>query len=189
MLYPACRVRRVPSHCSTISQQAEWREKTMRCRHSASLITWLQFGIGQPIPVFSLQSQFEVPLVLLWTDATDGTSSPSPSQIISNISSLLTPTQRQYVRQLSNVSDFANTCPQNFAGFSQCFAAVVFYDIPANGSATRPVNYTIKADAGLSYINVKKHTSHYEQRILPLQWAIDKVTSIQVNCFSVWRAF
>ena len=144
------------------------------------MITQRQYGIGQPIPVYSLQSQFDIPLLLLWADATDGTSSPSPSQIMSNISALLTPTQRQYVRQVSDASNIPTTCPQNFAGLSQCFAAVIFYDIPANGSASRPVDYTIQADAGLSYINVQKHTSQYEQRILPLQWAIDKVTSIQL---------
>jgi ATP-binding cassette subfamily A (ABC1) protein 3 len=106
-------------------------------------------------------------------DATDGTSSPSPSQVISRITSSFTPTQQQHVRQLSDVSEISSTCPENFAGLSQCFAVVVFYDIPANGSAD--VVYTLQADAGLLYINVQKHTSQYEERVLPLQWAIDKV--------------
>ena len=50
----------------------------------------------------------------------------------------------------------------------------MFYDIPANGSA--PVDYTIWADAGLTFVDVKKHKSDFEKRILPLQWAIDQVS-------------
>ena len=48
------------------------------------------------------------------------------------------------------------------------------------GAQADQVNYTIQADAGLSYINVQKHTSQYKQRILPLQWAIDEASSIQL---------
>ncbi|KAF8634881.1 hypothetical protein AX15_000635 [Amanita polypyramis BW_CC] len=149
------------------------------------------YGIGQPIPVYDLQSQFHDPLLLLWTDATDGISSPPPSQIMSRIISSFSPTQRSYVRQMSNVSEIPAACPQNFNWISGCFAAVIFYDIPANGTGTRPVNYTIQADAGLSYINVQQHTSHYEQRILPLQWAIDKTiielqTGIQLKSPLEW---
>jgi ATP-binding cassette subfamily A (ABC1) protein 3 len=36
------------------------------------------------------------------------------------------------------------------------------------------VNYTIRADTGLSYINVEKHTGDLELRVLPLQWALDE---------------
>lgn len=37
------------------------------------------------------------------------------------------------------------------------------------------VNYTIFADAGLSYIELTNHGSDFEKRILPLQWSLDKV--------------
>lgn len=65
------------------------------------------------------------------------------------------------------------SCPQNFNEFSECFAAVVFYDVQS-GSNVAGFNYTIRADAGLGYINVEKHTSDLEVRILPLQWALDE---------------
>lgn len=44
-----------------------------------------------------------------------------------------------------------------------------------DAAAAPPVNYTIFADAGLSYINVEHHTSDFERRIFPLQWAVDQV--------------
>ncbi|PFH49786.1 hypothetical protein AMATHDRAFT_4551 [Amanita thiersii Skay4041] len=139
-------------------------------------------GIGQPIPVLALQSQFKDGLALLWADATDGTSSPRPTEIISRITGSFTKEQFKNVKQVSNASDIPFQCPQNFNFFSECFAAVIFYDIPPNGSRNRPVNYTIRADAGLSFIDVERHTSHYEQRILPLQWAIDKaIIDLQTN--------
>jgi len=44
-----------------------------------------------------------------------------------------------------------------------------------NATDTTPVDYTISADEGLIYIDVYDHTSDFETRILPLQWAIDQV--------------
>jgi len=61
-------------------------------------------------------------------------------------------------------------CPQNFNLYSECFAAVVFNNFPS----AYGVSYTIRADAGLYYINVEQHTSDVELRILPLQWALDE---------------
>ncbi|KAM6499563.1 hypothetical protein JOM56_005071 [Amanita muscaria] len=148
------------------------------------------FGIGQPIPVYALETK--VDSLLLWVDATDGTSSPSPSQIMSWMTASFTPSQQQqYVKQLFNASDIHSYCPENFIGLSQCFGAVIFYDIPANSSASRPVNYTIQADAGLGHIDVQRHTSDYEQKVLPLQWAIDNAiielqTGVQLQTPLEW---
>lgn len=49
----------------------------------------------------------------------------------------------------------------------------MFHDV-RSGSSINGFNYTIRADAGLAYINVEKHTSDSELRILPLQWALDE---------------
>jgi ATP-binding cassette, subfamily A (ABC1), member 3 len=65
------------------------------------------------------------------------------------------------------------SCPQNFNQFTECFAAVVFNDVQPN-LFINGFNYTIRGDAGLAYINVEKHTSDWEVRILPLQWALDE---------------
>ena len=123
----------------------------------------------------------EPDFALLWADGTDGTSDPSPTSIIARITQNFTTTQLAAVRQLDSPDDIPAACPQNFNLFSECFAAIAFYNIPANGSATNPINYTIRADAGLAHIDVVKHSSDFEKRILPLQWAIDQVKLIVIK--------
>jgi hypothetical protein len=77
------------------------------------------------------------------------------------------------VKKAPSASELPFECPQNYNGVSECFAGVVFYDIPAN--ATRPVNDTILADSGLVHIDVVGHNGDFENRVLPLQWAVDQV--------------
>lgn len=83
--------------------------------------------------------------------------------------------QLSNVKKAASVADIPKLCPQNFNLFSECFVAIAFNDIPE--SLNDPVNYTIRADAGLFHIDVERHTSDFEQRILPLQWAVDEVRS------------
>ncbi|CAA7266935.1 unnamed protein product [Cyclocybe aegerita] len=132
------------------------------------------YGMGTPTPITSLQSQFDPALALIWADGTNGTSNPSPKDIIDRITSDFTSKQLASIRQVDTPAEIPFECPQNFNLFSKCFAAISFIDIPPNGSRTRPVNYTILADGGLAFIDVERHTSDFEKRILPLQWAIDK---------------
>ena len=56
------------------------------------------------------------------------------------------------------------------------FASVSFEAIPDAGSS-QTLNYTIRVDSGLRYINVRDHNSDYELRVLPLQWAIESVSA------------
>ncbi|KAG8830701.1 hypothetical protein FRC17_004390, partial [Serendipita sp. 399] len=72
----------------------------------------------------------------------------------------LSPPQRASLKQLDTEDAVTAACEQNFNGYSDCWAAVVFSDIKGFSG----VNYTIRADAGLRYINVEKHTSDYELR-------------------------
>lgn len=116
----------------------------------------------------------------MWADGTDGTSNPTPEEIISHITANFTRNQLTSVKQLSSPSDIPATCPQNFHSDSQCFAAIAFTNIPADGNASNPINYTIFGDGGLTFIDVQRHTSDFEKRILPLQWAIDRVTLLHV---------
>jgi ATP-binding cassette, subfamily A (ABC1), member 3 len=132
-----------------------------------------------------LSSVFEGDLAIIWADGTDGTnSSPTPSEIMRRVTQDFSSSQQAAVRQVSSPSEIPQECPQNFNLFSECFAAVAFYDIPpppddgGDGSATttlRNVNYTLRADGGLFHIDVEKHSSDFEIRLLPLQWAIDRV--------------
>lgn len=84
--------------------------------------------------------------------------------------------QLHAVRQLSTPEEVPEACPSNFNLFSECFAALVFNSIPASTNDPTPLNYTIRADGGLFHIDVVRHTSDYEKRILPLQWAVDSVS-------------
>jgi ATP-binding cassette subfamily A (ABC1) protein 3 len=84
---------------------------------------------------------------------------------------------------LDGPSDIPKKCPQNFNGLSNCYAVVVFTDMAQNGSTPHGVNYTIFADAGLTHIDVEGHTSDLVKRILPLQWAIDKVRVAEFRGF------
>ncbi len=78
------------------------------------------------------------------------------------------------VRQVE-ADEIGMTCLQNFLGTSNCFAAVSFEGIPAAG-VNQTLNYTIRADSSLGYVDVENHKSDFERRILPLQWAIDSVS-------------
>ncbi|KAF9444036.1 P-loop containing nucleoside triphosphate hydrolase protein [Macrolepiota fuliginosa MF-IS2] len=130
-------------------------------------------GLGQPVLVGNLTDHFDGSAALIWADGTNGTSNPTPQAIIAHITSGFSEKQLNGVRRVDSVSQIPLACPQNFNLRSTCFAAVAFNDIPSPNEG-RPINYTIRADAGLAFIDVEKHTSDYELRLFPLQWAIDK---------------
>lgn len=133
------------------------------------------FGIGNPIPVLGLSNQFDPAYTLYWADATNGEPNTfaSPSEIMAHVTSGFSNTQLGAVKEAPSADIIPSLCPQNFNLFSECWAGVVFNSLPADVGA--PINYTIRADGGLSHIDVVSHNSDYEKRILPLQWAIDSV--------------
>ncbi|KAG1779604.1 hypothetical protein EV702DRAFT_965686 [Suillus placidus] len=132
------------------------------------------YGFGSPISVYNFQNLFDGSLALVWADGTNGTGTPSAEQVMAHITSNFTPNQLQAVKQVATSADIPTQCPQNFNMFSQCFAGIAFNSLPMNTTDTTPINYTISADGGLAYINVYSHTSDFETRILPLQWALDQ---------------
>lgn len=86
------------------------------------------------------------------------------------------------IRQVASPDDIPPTCPQNFNLFSECYAAVAFNTMPNNANDSTPLNYTVRSDAGLFFVDVQKHRSDFEKRVLPLQWAVDSVSFL---CLSV----
>ncbi|KAG1747606.1 hypothetical protein EDB19DRAFT_1685642 [Suillus lakei] len=134
----------------------------------------IRYGFGSPISVYNFQNQFDGSLALIWADGTNGTGTPSAEQIMARITSNFTPNQLQAVKQVATPADIPAQCPENFNLFSECFAGIAFNYLPMNATDTTPINYTISADGGLAYINVYSHTSDFEIRILPLQWALDQ---------------
>ncbi|KAI0370085.1 P-loop containing nucleoside triphosphate hydrolase protein [Pilatotrama ljubarskyi] len=131
------------------------------------------YGLGTAVPVHKLTDVYDGSLALIWADGTNGTgTNPSAHDIITHITRDFNGRQLGSVRQLSSPAEIPDACPQNFNLFSECYAAVAFNSLPGpNG--TLPLNYTLRADGGLFHIDVTKHNSDYEERLLPLQWAID----------------
>ncbi|KAH7911599.1 hypothetical protein BJ138DRAFT_1062831 [Hygrophoropsis aurantiaca] len=134
------------------------------------------YGIGSPVPVYNFQDQFDGSLALIWADGTNGTGSPSADAIMSHITSGFTSNQLKAVKKVATPADIPSNCPQNFNLYSECYAGVAFNYLPTSPTDTTPINYTISADGGLVYINVYSHTSDFEERILPLQWALDQAS-------------
>ena len=149
-------------------------------------MTFDQYGMGTITPIKFLQVQYDGTMPLIWTDTTNSTGFPTPKDIISHIASNFTPTQLAAVKQVRDRSEIPLACPQNYNGVTPCFAAIEFVNIPSVNASDRvsgPMEYIIHADVGLSYIDVVGHTSDFESRILPLQWAIDSVSPMVSPCY------
>lgn len=86
-----------------------------------------------------------------------------------------TSSQLDAVKKVNTPGEIPSLCPQNFNLFSECFAAVAFNYLPTSNGDTKSIDYTIRADGGLFHIDVIRHTSDFEKKILPLQWAVDEV--------------
>jgi hypothetical protein len=123
----------------------------------------------------SLSDQFDGSLSLIWADGTNGTASPSADDIMAHMTQGFTSSQLNAVKKAATPDEIPSFCPQNFNLFSECFAAVAFIHLPTSANDTNPIDYTIRADGGLFHIDVVHHTSDFEKKILPLQWAVDKV--------------
>ncbi|RPD64790.1 P-loop containing nucleoside triphosphate hydrolase protein [Lentinus tigrinus ALCF2SS1-6] len=128
-------------------------------------------GLGTMVPVALLADTFDPDLTLLWSDDTDGAGAISPSDIISRMTRGFSGKQLASFRKVSS-DDIATVCRENFSGSSACFASVTFQAIPVAGS-NQTLNYTIQADSALGFVDVIDHSSDYERRIFPLQWAIE----------------
>lgn len=81
--------------------------------------------------------------------------------------------QRSAVKQVKP-SEIVASCLQNFNLISECFGAINFTHLTtASRQDTSDITYTLRADGGLFYVNVDQHTGDFEQKVLPLQWALD----------------
>lgn len=112
----------------------------------------------------------------MWADGTNGTGSPTATDIMSHITNGFSERQLQGIKRVSSSDEISDACPQNFNLVSECFVAVSFNSLPTAENTSIPLNYTILSDGGLFHIDVVRHTSDYERRIMPLQWAIDSVS-------------
>ncbi|KAI0323366.1 P-loop containing nucleoside triphosphate hydrolase protein [Cubamyces sp. BRFM 1775] len=128
-------------------------------------------GLGTRASIASLADTFDGSLQLLWSDNTGGTGSPTPAELMSRVTRGFSEKQHNSVLQV-DPGQIGRICQQNFIGVSDCFASVTFEATSALASNTS-LNYTVSADQHLYFIDVQHHTSDFELRILPLQWAIE----------------
>ncbi|TDL17229.1 P-loop containing nucleoside triphosphate hydrolase protein [Rickenella mellea] len=130
-------------------------------------------GIGTPAPVSALKDQFDGSLALVWADGTGGNTTPTANQIIAHMTTGFSSKQLSAVKEVKSPNDIPVLCRQNFNDVSECFGAVYFGTLPTSSNDSTPLNYTIRIDDGLNRIDVIGHTSGYEKRVFPIQWAID----------------
>ena len=121
--------------------------------------------------------QFDGSLKLIWADSTGGAGSPSADEIVAHITRGFNNKQLTAISKVETTDDIPAKCPQNFNLFSECFAGLSFEYLPSGPTDTRQITYTILGNAGFGYVNAIEHTSDYELYVLPLQWAVDQVTS------------
>lgn len=89
----------------------------------------------------------------------------------------LSSARRQSVIKVDNLDALDLACPTNYNGRSSCYAGIIFNGLPRSNDSASPIFYIIRGDMGETYVNVKGHTGDYEKNVLPIQWAIDSVSS------------
>ena len=127
--------------------------------------------MGTPVSINVLKDVFPTDGSLRLVHSTaKNVSSDLPSAVIQRITSSFSNVQLSAVQEIDDPDNIPQICRQNFNGFSECYGAIVFNSIDDNGL----LNYTIRADAGLFFIDVHGHQSDFEKRVFPLQWAVDQ---------------
>ena len=93
--------------------------------------------------------------------------------VVTNFSSR----QRAGIHEASS-SELNKRCVLNFSGGSSCYITVTFDSIPPTSSnGSLGLEYTIRSDEGIYQVDVFRHTSALETKVIPFQWAIDHVCS------------
>lgn len=141
--------------------------------------------------MLSLQQEYDGSSALVWADGTSGTTSPTPDDVMSHISSGFTTKQLRGIKKVATPDDIPSACQENFNLFSECYAAIAFTSFPEPAvNGTQTVAYTLRGDGGLFHIDVVHHKSDYEKRLMPLQWAVDSVRSLDQHwCHSFCELF
>ncbi|KZV77822.1 hypothetical protein EXIGLDRAFT_634875 [Exidia glandulosa HHB12029] len=131
-------------------------------------------GLGTIVPIDQLATVFDPDSRFIWVDASNGTSTPPAQQLIDRLTRDFSERQKSKVERVENAADVAGACPQNFQLYSECYAALIIN--PGT------MNYTLRGDAGFFFVDVERHTSDFEKRVLPLQAAVDAVSPACPSC-------
>jgi ATP-binding cassette, subfamily A (ABC1), member 3 len=133
------------------------------------------FGVGTPAPINQLIDEVGgMRLVLIKNGLTRDV-----QQVVDTVSNPLFAAGKD-VLVLENDSQLGVVCKQSLRGVSGCYAVAIFSSSPDNpnpevsGSNAAIWNYTLRADSSLGRrIDVEKHDNEIQQRLFPLQHAID----------------
>ncbi|KAF9479407.1 P-loop containing nucleoside triphosphate hydrolase protein [Pholiota conissans] len=132
-------------------------------------------GLGTISPVLQIQDAFDGSRPLVWADNTNGTGFITAKAIMGQISKNFTLKQLNALKEVENTQQVQQACLLNFNGASGCFSTVTFETIPTTaGSDNRSVEYIIRYDDGVQHINIAKHDTDFETKLLAVQWAIDQ---------------
>ncbi|KDR85851.1 hypothetical protein GALMADRAFT_389530 [Galerina marginata CBS 339.88] len=132
-------------------------------------------GLGNAVPIFRVQDHFDGSRPIVWADNSGGSGYISAKNIMSHVTANFTSKQLAGVMQVQSDQALSDSCLSNFNGASGCFITVSFDAIPtASPSDIRALNYTIRSDYGSHHVDVAKHTSDLETKVIPMQWAIDQ---------------
>jgi len=89
-------------------------------------------------------------------------------------------TQQQLdgVVQAKDEDELLSKCLGNLNNASPCYITITFQNIPtASTTDTSSFNYTLMSDYGVYRVNIDKHSSDFETKVVPAQWAIDSVST------------
>jgi len=107
---------------------------------------------------------------------------------MSKVTDGFTSTQLAGVKKVASAYDISLACPQTLNDISSCFAAIDFNsttnfnssaDFNSSVDFTSAIadvtSYTILSDGIRATVDVVHHRGNFEQKLLPLQWALDQV--------------
>ena len=143
-------------------------------------LSFAQNGLGTMIPILSLADTLDHTLYLPWVDHTNGSGAFSADDVMARVTRGFSGKQLGATTKVSE-DEMGRLCTQNPSGKSRCFAGVIFDSIGATDNVYA-VNYTLRTDSSLGYVDVRAHKSDYELRMLPLQWAIESVSMQDALC-------
>jgi ATP-binding cassette subfamily A (ABC1) protein 3 len=130
------------------------------------------FGVGSPLPVYSLAYNLPANEKLVFVQPPG--LGPDVETVVKKIADPLR-AEKKFLVFLTEPEELVTTCRESLQGVSDCFAAVVFNDSPLTVGKNSIWNYTIRTDSALSggSFSASYHNNDPERVNLPFQVAID----------------
>ncbi|KAK9377645.1 uncharacterized protein V1513DRAFT_434837 [Lipomyces chichibuensis] len=125
------------------------------------------YGIASPAALTVLSDVIGSDRLVYY--ASDGDITDIMRDIMRNATSGI-PSEQVIELSFDEKDQINSICRQNLRGYSSCYGAVEWHSADPIAEL---YNYTLRGNAGMSFINVNGHNSDVEKYILPLQNALD----------------